>query len=222
VLAVLDSQLEPSAVDYWDSYYRNRGVPKYPSQFAAFVTSVAEDVPFIVDCGCGSGRDSLFFARIGKAVFGIDASHEAVEICRSQAERCGLIDAKFDQADITDRVRTARIAGQVRERSCGGQVLVYARFFLHALDDRGQVAFLNFARKICGRQDMLAVEFRTHRDRYQEKATASHYRRYINPTTFVYQAQQMGFVPQYQIEGFGFAKYKDDDAHVYRGIFSTT
>ena len=91
---------------------------------------------------------------------------------------------------------------------------------------RGVFALL---RRLCGDQDLasdltdpgdlLAVEYRTIRDLRGPKVTASHYRRYILPAAFEARALGRGFDVIYAVEGFGFAKYKEDDAYVARTIF---
>lgn len=204
---------------YWDNYYHTGGAPQFPTQFAAFTMSVADRDYYLVDCGCGSGRDSMFFARAGFSVLGLDASEEAVNLCSTRALKAGLRNIAFKRIDFNDHSACEQMARFVIEQAGEVPVLVYARFLLHALEERGQLALLNFAKELCGRSGLLAVEFRTHRDRHQEKATAAHYRRYINPADFSNDAFRVGFKLEYQVEGFGFAKYKNDDAHVYRGLF---
>ena len=67
--------------------------------------------------------------------------------------------------------------------------------------------------------DILALEFRTSRDEFLSKVTESHYRRFINPLAVVAKGNHLGFSCEYFVEGFGYAKYKSDDAHVARIIF---
>ncbi|WP_272816006.1 MULTISPECIES: hypothetical protein [unclassified Shinella] len=64
--------------------------------------------------------------------------------------------------------------------------------------------------------DLLAIEFRTDRDAQQTKVTDSHYRRFIPPLDFLSRAAKFGFSPAYFTEGFGYAKYRNDDAHIAR------
>jgi hypothetical protein len=66
-----------------------------------------------------------------------------------------------------------------------------------------------FAAFVCG-------EYRTVRDVRQAKVTGQHYRRFIDPAAFQLRAAQHAFSVQYAVEGFGFAKYEQDDAYVAR------
>ena len=54
-----------------------------------------------------------------------------------------------------------------------------------------------------------------------KKETSDHYRRYIVPTDLINKALKIGFDLSYLVEGFGFAKYRSDDAYVARVIFTS-
>ena len=49
-----------------------------------------------------------------------------------------------------------------------------------------------------------------------QKITPNHYRRYVNPISLLKSANQLGLQATYFVEGFGFAKHKEDDAFVAR------
>jgi hypothetical protein len=62
----------------------------------------------------------------------------------------------------------------------------------------------------------MGVEYRTIRDSNGAKETDAHFRRFLNPADFQYAAAQHGFRVRYAVEGYGFAKYRQDDAYVAR------
>ena len=97
--------------------------------------------------------------------------------------------------------------------------MAYARFFLHAITDAEETAFFAAMGAALREGDHLAVEYRTLRDAVGKKTTAAHYRRYIEPSQVIINAARFGFVVEYAAEGFGFAKYLDDDAYVARTVF---
>ncbi|EYR80491.1 class I SAM-dependent methyltransferase [Shinella sp. DD12] len=201
-----------TTAEYWNRYYgtRTSPVPNIPSQFAAFVALEAAADSTIVDIGCGSGRDSLFFANAGFTVLGIDASSAAVSLCQRTAEERGINRASFLCCNVDDPTLSEKISsGTV------GRIVIYARFFLHAIPEDAELAFLNTAAAVKN-VDLLAIEFRTDRDAQQTKVTDSHYRRFIPPLDFLARAAKHGFSPAYFTEGFGYAKYRNDDAHVAR------
>jgi SAM-dependent methyltransferase len=200
--------------DYWNEYYAKSGSKgSNPSQFAVFVHGELEGPSHVIDIGCGSGRDSFFFAANGHDVLGIDGSASAIEHCRSQSEH-NAGSAKFecvlvDDPVLVDTAAAASAAGAER-------VVVYARFFVHAITDAEEGALIAAAAKLCKGGGLFAVEFRTRRDAAQSKVTGAHYRRFVDPLKFMVAAEKAGFEAQYFVEGYGFAKYKNDDAHVAR------
>ena len=94
-----------TTAEYWNRYYGARdisGCPNIPSQFAAFVALEVGADSTIVDVGCGSGRDSLFFANAGFNVLGVDASSAAVSLCQRTAEERGINRASFLCCNVDD------------------------------------------------------------------------------------------------------------------------
>jgi SAM-dependent methyltransferase len=199
---------------YWENHY-GRFRTMWPSQFAAFVLG---EIPIgaLIDIGCGNGRDTLFFASHGMATVGVDWSKGAITICERAREQTGISSASFVCASVTD----ASLRNTVVQRIPGDVPrTVYARFFLHAVDGAIEDAFFSLAGAICRAGDRLAVEYRTTRDANQPKAMPDHYRRFVEPMTIVEKAHDSGFSSLYFVEGFGLAKFREDDAHVARNLF---
>lgn len=206
---------------HWDRFYASSEVQrlKPPSQFGAFVIGELPPGAALVDVGCGSGRDALFFASHGHAVVGVDGSTAAIEHCSATAQALHL-DASFVCADVEAADMAARLMAMP---ALGGDtpLVVYARFFLHAIPDDAENALLALVAAIAkpGRT-RFAVEFRTQRDATLPKSTTHHYRRFIDPVSVLAKAVQLGMAIDYFVEGFGYAKYGSDDAHVARCLFS--
>lgn len=204
--------------DYWEEFYSNRPQRRLaaPSQFAAFVAQEAGDAHLIIEIGCGTGRDSLFFARQGYAVVGLDGSHVAIQGCEETRDSHGITGATFvcaavGSAGFLQAVKSARRAGS-------GEALVYARFFLHAITEDEEKAFFEDLSVALRAGDRVALEYRTVRDASGTKVTPAHYRRFVEPSRVFANALRLGFSVEYAVEGFGFAKYKEDDAYVARCI----
>ena len=206
---------EDARENYWNKFYNARAATlAVPSQFALFALGETADDCAIVDIGCGTGRDALYFSSQNRTVVGVDASVAGVEHCRNQAAANGL-DATFIASPVEGPNLANDVKSLLRE---GGPVCVYARFFVHAINDDEEQAFLYLASNICREGDLLAVEFRTLRDAQLVKETGAHFRRYVDPLTFIHRAIGHGFRSEYFVEGFGFAKYGNDDAHVARCV----
>ena len=202
---------------YWNNYYQNLSSTnlEIPSQFAAFVASdLIKKNTTVLDIGCGNGRDSLFFARHGIKTIGIDGSQEAINWCRKNSE--GL-NAHFVCEDINSNNLKVGINNFLKKSD---DILLYSRFFLHAIDLDAENSLLEFAQEICLPGQIFALEFRTLRDRENRKETKSHYRRFINSFEFLENAMNHEFKLIYFAEGFGYAKYKSDDAHVARIVLT--
>jgi SAM-dependent methyltransferase len=206
-----DGVAERSA--YWNRYYGGSAHrPMVPSQFAAFVAGELSEPHRVVDVGCGTGRDALFFSHVGHRVVGIDGSESAIEVAQAEAAATGST-AEFICASITDADLPDRIAlGE-------GPRVVYARFFVHALTEAEQASLLDLAAVVTRQGDILATEYRTIRDKSGSKVTGNHYRRFITPADFQAEVIGRGFEIDYAVEGFGHAKYGADDAYVAREIF---
>lgn len=200
--------------NYWNTYYASTRTAQrpLPSQFATFVAGELAGPARIIEFGSGAGRDSLFFAHHGHDVTGVDGSKAAVEACSALAEQLGdsatFQAATIDQPGLADQIRVDP-----------GNTVVYARFFVHAITDEEETAFLDLASQLTSTGDRLAVEYRTVRDSSGAKVTGTHYRRFVDPTSFNANAVLHGFDVTYAVEGFGFAKYKQDDAYVARALF---
>jgi cyclopropane fatty-acyl-phospholipid synthase-like methyltransferase len=202
---------------YWNEFYAKDDLTKrpLPSQFATFVAGELNSPRRLIDFGCGNGRDALFFSSLGHAVTGVDASSQAVEHCAKVAAALGE-PAQFVASQIDDPALPGRIP------DVDLPTVVYARFFLHAITEQEQAEFLTCAASLTAPGDVMAVEYRTVRDISNEKVTGSHYRRYLDPFAFQRDAASHGFEPTYAVEGFGYAKYLNDDAYVARCLLRRT
>jgi SAM-dependent methyltransferase len=210
--------LQDKRSDYWNSYYATKAVPDIPSQFAAFVLSEFRDVDFILDIGCGNARDSFFFARHGIPVVSVDGSTAAIDDVTERAQAAHLpilaVSSACDDPELMGGVIQAMAHLKV-----SGTGVIYARFFIHAITDEEQAGFLDFCSAFLKQNGgNLAFEFRTAADANLSKVTAAHYRRYVEPTDFLNELFQRGLTASYFTQGTGFAKYKDDDAHVVRMV----
>jgi SAM-dependent methyltransferase len=198
---------------YWDDYYAGAVDDRIPlpSQFAVFVAGELDRAHQIVEFGCGTGRDAIFLASRGHQVVGVDASAQAIKTSEARA-RAAAVDVSFLAGRVDDTAWAGRLPHPDMPR------VIYARFFVHAITDAEEEAFLDVAASLSRPGDRLAVEYRTIRDASGARVTQQHYRRYVSPATFQARAATRGFGVEYAVEGFGFAKYQQDDAYVARTL----
>lgn len=204
--------------EYWNSFYTRQvvGDLSVPSQFAAFIANELRSVQGVIDVACGSGRDSFFFARYFSEVVGIDQSKAAVMRCRELSTAHDIQNLRFEKTSATDEHLVSSIH-DLRRRS-GGPVLVYARFFLHAINDDEEAVFFDRVSEGLNQGDYFSIEYRTVRDASNVKSTPDHFRRFVQPSKVLSALDARNFTVEYSVEGFGLAKYKQDDAYVARSI----
>lgn len=214
-MTLTDDATENRREGYWNEFYAAAATTArpLPSQFAAFVAGELAEPHRVIDVGCGGGRDAVFFASHGHEVYGLDGSDQAVKACSELAAALGE-SATFQVAAIDDETAASRVPASDRP------TVVYARFFVHAITDEEEQSFLALAAALTKPGDLLAVEYRTVRDSIGEKVTGTHYRRFVSPAAFQANAVNHGFEVTYAVEGFGFAKYRRDDAYVARSLLT--
>ena len=202
--------------DYWDNFYRSGrrdDVPAEPSDFARWSADRIGRSTAVVELGCGTARDALWFANEGYQVRGYDYSASAVDIARAAA-LARQVDVCFDVLDLYDSEAVAAAAAECAE--LGRKRAVYARFLLHALEPEGQRNVFDFARDVLRDGGRFHCEFRTGKDRGERHVFGEHFRSYPEPEAVVTALEAAGAAIVHHEEGHGMAVYKDEDPHVCR------
>ena len=77
--------------DQWNGIYSNQdsGVPGFPKRFLAEMVQ-GRKPGRALDVGMGQGRNSLFLARLGWDVTGVDVSDKGIDLAKKEAARLGL------------------------------------------------------------------------------------------------------------------------------------
>ncbi len=214
------SELEKSAQLYWETFYERQLNQFPPSQFAAFIANEFKNHSLFVDIGCGNGRDSLFFSYLGHDVIGVDKSSAAINFCNSQMMNSNKTMSTFVNSDICDLEHHKTVFESTKLI----KKVIYSRFFIHAIQEDKEDEHFEFIRSIClNPQDVIALEFRTEEDALNPKQAQAHFRRFISPSNLMHKLQStFNFQIQYQVQGYGMAKYGVEDAHVCRVIAKPT
>jgi SAM-dependent methyltransferase len=212
----------PKTKNFWDSFYRdqnNQGITE-ASSFAHFVCKFVKAESLVIDMGCGNGRDSRYL-NLFNDVVGVDQSVEAIELCRTQNRSIAAPTKTLDFQVLS--IEDENIC-EILKKKCikrkGKNVFVYARFFLHAIDKTQYDRFWDLAQ--CLNRDFsvsIGVEFRTNEDEKNFKQFPDHFRRYLDPGVVVTDADLRGFKVREIHQGYGLAKYKNEDPHLARIIF---
>lgn len=141
----------------WDRHYSRRRVPgEEPSDLARFVAAREDATIPVVDLGCGTGTDVLWFARAGTPATGVDFAHRAFDAADEQARAEGL-PARFLTCNFLE-ARSAIATGGLLGLDRGPRV-VLARHLADNVDRRGRRNAWRTARMVLGDGGRLYVEF---------------------------------------------------------------
>jgi tellurite methyltransferase len=198
--------------EYWNSFYKNT-VNKidinHPSQFAIFTLGEARKINTIIEFGCGNGRDAFFFSNYFKNIYAFDSSKEIINKNNKQYSK--IKNLKFLEYDLNNKFEKKNIL--LRKKKA-----IYARFFLHALTNNEIKLFISLCAKLLKKKECLFLEYRTEKDKKGKKVTKNHYRNYIKEKFFNDLLKDFNLKNTYFVKGFGYAKFKNDDAYVARHI----
>lgn len=199
-------------MNYWQSFYKNKKLHKkidFPSQFAIFCIGEKSNENTLIEFGCGNGRDALFFSNYYKKIFAFDKSKYAIDYNKKKFFKKKNL--SFLKYDINDDFRFFDI--KKKDKS------IYARFFLHTLKNKEITSFSELCSSLLQRKEKVFFEYRTQKDKSNKKIFKNHYRNYLNPSVVSRIFNKVKLKKIYEIQGQGFAKYKNEDAYVARQIF---
>jgi SAM-dependent methyltransferase len=206
---------------HWDTFYGNYSHDKLrkPTAFARWVAATYPSDRPVIDVGCGTGRDALWFAsgkrRAGRRrpVIGLDYSFSPITGARKLARQREL-EADFRILNLYDTRAVLSFGAAVSRMPETPDV--YARFTLHDLDYWGRANLIRLASMSLRRGGLLFLEFRTQQDRRRPKLFGDHPRRYLRPRTVVNQIERAGGRVIHKEQGTGLAKRGPEDPHVCR------
>ncbi len=201
---------------HWDGFYNKQleAVPTAASSFARWVQEEYPSTSTLVDLGCGSNRDALFFAREHERhVLGVDFATRPIRLGR-RAARSQELDAEFALVNLYD-LRAVVTLGARLSRS-EEPVDLYGRFLMHALQPDGQDHVLRLASMALRRGGRLFLEFRTTNDADRPHLFNNHGSHYVDPDDLVARIEAAGGLVERREEGTGLAPMDDEDPHVCR------
>ena len=208
-----DTSAERAIKRHWSRFYNERHTT-IPSPFAVSVAVELKEPCQIIDIGCGNGRDSLFFANLGHRVLGLDVAGSAIEEDESLAKSGQVHGVTFQEADVA---APDALAAVIRSMPDTASLVIYARFFFHAITEEEETAILNALSEQLPIGACCYFEFRTRMDEKTHKHFGGHYRRFIDLDAFVKKIVAKGTMDCiYTVEGQGMAKFNEEDPFVGR------
>ncbi len=201
---------------HWDGFY-NKSLDVVPTAATSFARWVQSEYPSsapLVDLGCGSNRDGLFFgAEHGRRVLGIDFATRPIRLGRRAAMSEGM-DARFRLVNLYDLRAVLTLGAQLSRTE--EPVDLYGRFLMHALKPAGQDHVLRLASMALRRGGRLFLEFRTEQDEERHHLFPDHGSHYVDPDELVARIESFGGLVERREEGLGMATMDDEDPHVCR------
>ena len=178
-------------INYWQKFYESHKNLS-PSNFCESTVRDLKETQTILDCGCGSGRDTYHLASKGHMVTGIDSStfipKDSLNCTFIQGDFCGCDKDKYD--------------------------VIYSRFSFHSIDHNNQRRFIE---SISKPGTVLYMEFRSDKDEFENHIHGDdHYRNYVSAEYVKDLINECGYDIITLVEDKGFAKYKTEDPYCIR------
>jgi adenylylsulfate kinase-like enzyme/SAM-dependent methyltransferase len=208
---VIHSGADKGRKSHWDRYYTSEKLVEEPSDFAVECSRKFNEVMKILEIGCGNGRDSAFFYRLGHDVTAIDTSLSAISLCRKKYNDkninflcCTLPELGVEHHDLYD--------------------VIYSRFCLHAMTEEEEINALRAAHRIIKKCGHFFIECRSINDPLARKGEvispteriSGHYRRFIVHDDLVKRLIRAGFKIESSLEANNLAVLGDDNPVVLR------
>ena len=204
---------------YWDNYYKNIKKNNRASNFSKFILKkFLKKKSILLDIGTGDGRDAFYFNNNIKFVFAIDNSGVAIKKNDINKKKSNFKKILFKKMSIQNLkyFKSKKIN------------FIYARFFLHAINMKNENIFLKNLRNNFDLNTLVALEFRTTKDKLMEKGKkiskyeriTDHYRRFIDSKKLEKKLKKKRFQIIYRKEGVNLSKTRTENPHLCRIIFS--
>lgn len=203
-----------SDAEYWNSFYKKKNDSiVQESQFSHFVQKFICKDQTIVDLGCGNGRDSRFFNKLGLNVIGIDGSTTAIDLLKKHS--CNTL--TFIQGNFTNDPRIFNISVDN----------YYSRFTLHAINETDEDILLNNIAKNLKSGGFFFIEARSINDEKFGKGTLvekntfvldGHHRRFLDMDELLDKLKEAHFVIEYAEEKQDFAPFTNENSPIIRII----
>lgn len=200
--------------DYWNAFYKlKRETISQESLFSHFVQKYMEKGKTLVDLGCGNGRDSIFFNKLGLNVIGIDGSTTAINLLQGKKNET----LSFILGNFTNDSRIFNSAIDY----------YYSRFTLHAINETDEDSLLNNIAKNLKQNGYFFLEVRSiHDEKFGKGIPAGkntfildgHHRRFLEITELIDKLTKFNFSIKYAEEKKDFAPFSNENSPIIRII----
>lgn len=201
---------------YWNKYYRSKKKINLASNFAKFINKkFLKKKDIVLDVATGNGRDAFFLSKHVNYVYGIDKSKVAIDINNEKVNYLKLKNISFKN-----------FSSQHIKLFKKKITFIYARFFIHAINEKIENQFLNDLAKHFGKNVTTGLEFRTTDDMLINRGKKigknerfyTHYRRFVDLEKFEKKLKEKNFKIIYKKKGLNLSKTSRENPYLCRLI----
>ena len=199
-------------LSYWNKFYKNFSLEEETS-FANFIAKKIQPNKKLLDIGCGNGRDTIFFKKKNLKAVGLDNSKTAINKNKLKNKKI------FKYLDFCKK-----------KISLDKFDYIYARFFLHTINENQEYNFFRNCKKISKKKSLIFLEFRTTKDTLIKKGKRiskkeriyGHYRRFIDVIELKAKLKKLNFKIMYFKVSIKFAPFKNEKPNICRIIIQNS
>jgi len=193
---------------YWEKYYEHKKEPFLPSLFAHHVLNkyVHKD-DFLIELGCGNGRDAVYFAQQGIRILAVDQCENELNFLSRTYPMQNLEFLIHDFADLNMNLKCNH---------------VYSRFSLHSIIKEQQDAVLHWVNNVLidggyfhlevrGKRNEIYMKGKPVQDEHDAFIYENHYRRFLDFTELCATFENAGLKIIEAIETKGFSPFNGTD-----------
>ncbi|MGH2305452.1 class I SAM-dependent methyltransferase [Campylobacter taeniopygiae] len=200
---------------YWTTFYSKNQKPFEHSSFAAFCLEYFKKDFFILELGCGNGRDALFFSKKGYKVKALDLCEDEIKFLNKGYKSENL---EFYCADFCNFLDDKKYDG------------IYSRFTLHSISKEQQDNLFKNIPELLKEKGIFCIEARGKKNSLFGKGERiasgeedcfifeEHFRRFLDFDELKQSVKDLGLKILYAKEDKGFAPFKNEDDYFIRLI----
>lgn len=199
---------------YWTKYYKIHRENSIPSDFAQYCTDKyfrASKGLKLLELGCGNGRDSIYFAKKGLNILGLDIVKEEINYLNRKYSNKKLVFKCYDFTTFKKK---------------NYYDYIYSRFTIHTISEEQELLTLKNSYENLKENGILLIEARSIKDEMFKKSKkisetegeTDHYRRFLVYEKFIDKIRNQGFDIIESTEAQGLAVYKNENPFIIRVI----
>jgi len=196
---------------YWKQFYKYKLIYDH-SPFSDFINQLIPPKSKIVELGCGSGEDAIFFSQKGHIVYACDKAKEAFQ-------NKDINNINFSNTDISDLNELSNFINNSlssNSKTYQEKNVIYMRFFLNHVSEKSESIILKKISYLIPKGTTLALEFRTTKDVTKKYKLRRRFIRLISMQKMLKDLQNYRYKIDYSEENIGLSNIENEDPYIGR------